>query len=384
MFSNVRGRGRLAAMIGVCAAGVIAAAGVTATGASAGAAVAQSQARVPWAAVGPGWELVEYTNGTPAKPAPATLYLVSPGGTRYSLHTWRSSASAPSLVDWSGDKTRALFYENAGNQMMQLNLLTGKQSSWFRLAGQAVTAGYTRPAGLNILGVRANGSVVTLARYSLTGKLVKVLATGTDFAINGVDSADGTTLAVSASTGLKLISNAGGVIRQLPVPGTDPKMGCSPVRWWNARTVLSQCFGNKAAIARLWLVPVSGARPVALTPQRTQSGYDLGDIDAWRLNSGLYLQSAGACGTLEFNKQNANGSVTPVKVPGTLNVSTRLLTAVGARLLVDAITGCGGSNSLVWFNPGTRAEQWLFKTPGKAFGVLGVVPYYTRENAPAM
>ena len=151
MFSNVRGRGRLAAMIGVCAAGVIAAAGVTATGASASAAVAQSQARVPWASVGPGWELVVYTNGTPAKPAPATLYLVSPGGTRYSLHTWRSSASAPSLVDWSGDKTRALFYENAGN-------------------------GYTRPAGLSILGVRANGSVVTLARYSLTGKLVKVQA----------------------------------------------------------------------------------------------------------------------------------------------------------------------------------------------------------------
>jgi len=379
MFANVRRRGRMAALIGVCAA-----AALTTIAASAGAATAQPQARVPWAKVGSGWELAQYTNGTPASHEPTTLYLVGPSGARYPLYTWRASASfTPVLIAWSGDKTRALFYDGPGGQTAQLDLLTGTLSR-FRLAGQAEPVGYTLPDGLNILGERVSGQTATLARYSLTGKLVKVLATSKDYSVTGVYSADGTTLAVSGTTGIRLVSNAGGVIRQLPVPGTDPQMGCVPVRWWSAGTVLAQCFGKRYDTARLFLVPASGARPTALTPQRTPSGRDLGDIDGWRLTSGLYLQSLGACGTLELNKQNANGSVTPVSVPGTLNLSTRIVTASGPRLLVDALTGCGDSQSLLWFNPGTKAEQWLFKTPKNAFGVESVVAYDSRENAPAL
>ena len=375
MFTNVWRRGRFAALIGVCVA-------VLATGAVAtGAAAAAPQARVPWKAVGPGWELAQYTNGTPAKHGPTTLYLVSPAGARYSLYTWRASASlAPGLIAWSGDKTRALFNGNSQGQVEQLDLATGTMTR-FRLPGLAYAIGYTRPDGLNILGVRITGQVATLARYSLTGKLVKVLATSGIDSISGAYSADGTMLAVSGTTGLRLISNAGGVIRRLPVPGTDPNMGCWPSRWWNAGAVLAGCFDKKYDLPRLWLVPVSGARPVALTPQRTPAGHDYGDIDGWRLASGFYLQSLGACGTLEFNKQNANGSVTPVKVPGTLNVSTRIVTADGPWLLVDAITGCGGSQSLLWFNPGTRAERWLFRTPASASGVQAVVPYYSLADA---
>jgi hypothetical protein len=379
MSSNVRWRGLVAALIGVCAAGVLAV-GI----ANAGAATAQPQARVPWAKVGPGWELVQYTNGTSAKHAPTTLYLISPGGARYSLYTWKASASfAPGLIAWSGDKTRALLYEGPNGQVAQLNLMTGKLSQ-FRLAGQAAAIGYTRPDGLNILGVQTNGSVATLARYSVTGARLKVLATTDNYSITGVYSDNGTTLAVSGTKGLRLVSNAGGVIRQLPVPGTNPNMGCTPVRWWSAGSILAECFADPYDIARLWLVPTSGAKPVALTPQRTPSGHDFGDLDAWRLTSGLYLQSVGACGTLEFNKQAANGSVTPVNVPGTLNTDNVLLTALGPRLLIDARTSCEGSDSLLWFNPGNRAEQWLFKAPASAFGVLAAVPYYSRENAPAL
>ena len=380
MFTNVWQRGRFAALIGVCVA-------VLATGAVAGTAAAQprpqAQARVPWQAVGPGWVLAQYTNGTQSKHAPTTLYLVSPGGIRYPLYTWRASAgSAPGLIAWSGDRTRALFNEYSPGQVEQLNLLTGTMSR-IRLAGQASAVGYTLPDGLNILGVRMSGQGALLARYSLTGKLLKVLATSTISSISGVYSADGTTLAVSGTTGLRLVSNAGRVIRRLPVPGTDPNLGCWPVRWWNAGTVLSTCFSKKNDTTRLWLIPADGARPVALTPQRGSAGPDFGDLDAWRLPSGLYLQSAGACGTLELNKQHANGSITPVKVPGTLNVSTLIVTVRGPRLLVDALTGCGGSQSLLWFNPGTRAEQWLFRTPSGAFGVEAVVAYNSPANAPA-
>ena len=376
MFTNVWRRGRFAALIGVCVA-------VLATGAVAtGAAAAQPQARVPWKTVGPGWELAQYTSGSQAKHGPTTLYLVSPAGTRYPLYAWRASAGfPPGLIAWSGDKTRALFNGNSPGLVAQLDLRTGTMTR-LRLPGLAYAIGYTRPDGLNILGVRTTGQVATLARYSLTGKLVKVLATSNAYTISGAYTADGRTLAVSGSTGLRLISNAGGVIRRLPVPGTDPKMGCLPSRWWNAGTVLAECFDTKNFIPRLWLVPANGAKPVALTPQRTVTGGDFGDIGAWRMASGLYLQSLGACGTLEFNKQNPNGSLTPVKVPGTLNVSTRVVTASGPWLLLDALTGCDApSQSLLWFNPGTRAERWLFRTPDSASGVQAVVPYYSLADA---
>ena len=386
MFGKTGGRGRLAALIGVCAAGVIAAAGASAgTAAAQPRTVAQAgtgaQARVPWASVGTGWVLAEYTNGTPAKHAATTLYLVSPHGTRYSLYAWRASANiAPQLLAWSGDKTRALVSTGTDGYLAQLDLRTGKLTR-FRLAGRPAALGYTMPDGLNILGVGFTAKGATLARYSLTGKLVKVLISD-PAADNGVYSSDGRTLAVSGAKGLRLVSNAGGIIRQLPVPGTDPNLGCTPVRWWNAGTILAECEARGTYIGRLWLVPAGGGKPAALTPQRKPSGPDYGDLDAWRLTSGLYLQSAGACGTLEFNKQAPNGSVTPVKVPGTLNVSTRIVTALGPRLLIEAITGCGGSQSLLWFNPGTKAEQWLFKTPGNAIGVQAAVAYNSRENAP--
>jgi hypothetical protein len=392
MFTKFWRHGRWpAALVAVCAAAML-----TAGGSNAGAATVrqqatvqrqvavQQQSKVPWAAVGSGWELAQYTNSTRTKAAATTLYLISPGGTRYSLYTWRASANfAPGLVAWSGDKTRALLSEGPDGQVARLNLVTGKLSR-FRLAGQASAIGYTRPDGLNILGrrVSADGSVATLARYNLAGELVKNLATSR-YSTAAVYSSGGTTLAVSGKKGLQLISNAGGVIRQLPVPGTDPVSGCTPMRWWNAGTVLATCDSTSSSIARLWLVPASGAKPVALTPQR-KDGPDLGDIDAWRLTSGLYLQSLGACGTLELNQQAANGSVAPVNVPGTGNTHNLVVTALGSRLLIDAGNGCEPGNSLLWYNPGRHAEQWLLKAPANAYGVLAVVPYYSSEDAPAL
>jgi len=51
----------------------------------------------------------------------------------------------------------------------------------------------------------------------------------------------------------------------------------------------------------------------------------------------------------------ANGSIAAVKVPGT--------------------------QSLLWFTPGTHAEQWLLRTPAGEAGVEAVVPYCSTDNA---
>jgi hypothetical protein len=58
-----------------------------------------------------------------------------------------------------------------------------------------------------------------------------------------------------------------------------------------------------------------------------------------------------------------------------------VLSALGSRLLIQAPTSCLGSNSLLWFNPATRAEQWLIRAPDNVSGVGAALPFYSRQNA---
>jgi len=180
---------------------------------------------------------------------------------------------------------------------------------------------------------------------------------------------------VSGTTGLRLVSGGGKLLKNLTVAGTDSTFGCTPVRWWTSAEVLANCTikSGKSFHTHLYLVPVSGAKPKQLTPART-SGSDLGDLDAWQLKSGLYLQSSGACGQLEINKQAANGSIIPVTVPGTKGGSYAVLSASGSALLV-ATLGCTRGGQLLWYNPATKAEKWLLKS-----GAGGVVPFYSTLN----
>jgi hypothetical protein len=357
---------RRATGVAVAGAGVVFSAGLFgATGANAapvtpaaGAVRAASEgvAVVPWKSVGAGWVLAEDSSG---KTGPATLYLASPAGTRYALR-------APGgLIAWSSDKTEALFQLSSANRLEQLNLQTGKASK-FDLPAGGYALGYAEPSGQQVLGVTEKGSTATLATYSLSGKLTKALGTA-KYAIDGIGTANGSTFAISASSGLRLVSSSGRLLKDLTVPAAA---GCEPVRWWTASKVLATCTtkSGSASYEHLYLVPASGARPTELTPFRTSS-YDLGDFDAWQLPSGLYLQSFGACGTLEINRQAPNGSVAPVAVPGTSSPSYQVVTADGPRLLIETV-GCTGAGQLLWLNPATHAETWLFKS-----GAAQVVPF---------
>lgn len=339
-------------------------------------------AAVPWGSVGTGWVLTVNSTSTPSKPEPATLYLVSPGGAKYRIYSWKASAETPLLVAWAGNKTQALLtyergevYESGTGKYTELNLRTGKLTA-ITLAGKVNALGYTLPTGQQILGgtpASATKPKMTLARYTLAGKLVKTLVTEQAYSISAVYSPNGAELAVSARGGLDLVSNAGGVLRKLPVPDIQTLPGCSPLRWWNASTILAGCLPKTSEMPQLWLVPASGAKPSALTPVR-EPGRDYGDIDAWQLSSGLYLQSDAICSGVEINKQAKNGSITPVTVPGATN-SPVIITATSSRLLVRNST-CGGRGQLVWFNPATHAEQWLFKT-----SATSTIAYNNEENA---
>jgi hypothetical protein len=389
MNQKAKRRRRFGRLAGMLAAGVLAV-GAVGLGATAGAATvtagtahgtastagraAPARAQVPWSEVGPGWVLAEYSADPSGEAAPVTLYLISPVGVRYPMHTWTDSSTVPELLGWSGDTTRALLYFD-GSQYEQLTLSTGKLTVG-GLPGQAQPTGYT-PDGQNILGV-TEGTVPTIARYSLTGKLLKVLTRGID-ENTAAYAPNGTVLAVSGANGLELASNGGRLIRSLPVPGTDPTIGCGPARWWSPTVVLTECVAEGFSIPRLWLVPTNGKRPVALTPQPVPNGVYFGDSDAWQLPSGLFVQMIGRCEVPLIFQQAANGSLTPVAPPHIASATNLILAALGPQLLIET-SGCGSATSLLWFNPATQAEQWLLRAPDGSEGLIDALAYGSPEN----
>lgn len=355
-----------------------AAAGLTASHATSGPGGSpHGRAAVPWSHVGPGWVLTQYASAPPeGGSGPAALYLISPGGTRYQLASWPSWRSAPQLVAWSPDGQRALFQVVTGRGGAEQLTLASGQVSRFGLPGGASVIGYTTPRGLNIVAGQPDGDGTSLARYTLSGRLARSLGYSADGQILYQPSGAG--FVTGTSNGLELAGNAGGLIRRLPVPGASAN-SCNPARWWDSATVLASCAPAGRAAFQLWLVPVSGARPRPLTPPRAASSRDLGDLDAWSLASGLYLQSAGPCGVLQIFRQAQAGAITLVSVPHTMG-DNHVLTVDGSRMLVQAPTSCTGSVSLLWFNPATRAEQWLIRAPASATGAAIAIPFYSREN----
>jgi Tol biopolymer transport system component len=345
---------------------------------AAGATTKATQSGGALTSVGAGWTLAEYSastvvsGGTARKAGATTLYLVSPQGVKKTLYRWAASQTNWSLLDWSGDKSRALFTGTTSNIVGQLVLATGKFST-IQLPTGTVALSYSRPDGAAILGVQQNSSGVKLLRFDLNGKLEQTLASGpANSTDNAIYSPDGTTLAVNGAKALELVKNSGGVARSLPVPGHPT---CTPVRWWNSSTILASCLATGQSGSRLWLVPASGARPTALTQQRTAKGPDLGDINAYQLPPGLYLQATGACGVIFIAKQASDGSATTVTVPQTTGNDNRIVTAQGSRLLVRAQTSCQSSTSLLWFTPSSNAVQMLIKTPAGVEGVEAAIPY---------
>jgi hypothetical protein len=339
--------------------------------------VGRAASAAPLPSVGPGWALVLYSSaGMTHRSTADTLYLVGPAGRRYPLAQIPDTDAGARLIAWSGDGTRALA-ELSGGVVEQITLAGGQMHRVSLPAGVTVV-GYTRPDGLGILGESTSGAVTTLARYTLGGALARVLATWPSSATSAVSALFGAAalaapsgrfLVVPGSASLSLVSSRGGVRGALPLP-VPRGASCAPVRWWRHGVVLAECSGPGTAGPRLWLVPASGARPAALTPQRGQNGPDYGDINGWRLpGGGLYLQALASCGPPFIARAQPNGTVTPLLIPGVVVAQD------GQWLLAEQESGCMGSTSLLWFNPVTQAERSVFRTPAADFGVISAAAF---------
>ncbi len=315
--------------------------------------------QVPWTQVGPGWILAEW-QPTITPGAQTSLFLVDPAGGRYLIESFPASPSASTpdvLVAWSGDGQRALLKSGDGQALALLDLRT-LATATLGLGSGVAPIGFTAPNGLAIIASRSNGSGQSLERFSLTGQLE--LSYAASFVPGGsynggpvLYSPDGTELAVGTSAGIELMSNEGQGLRYLNV--SPSVTSCEPVRWWNTGEVLASCAPSGSGTSQLWLVPASGAAATALTASPPASG-DLGDLDAWQLPAGTYVQDAGACGYIYLAKRAADGLTSPVAMPGVPGGdSTIVLGAEGNRLAIDAKPACREGASLLWYTPATNS-----------------------------
>lgn len=367
---------------------------------------AAAVADVPWSKVGPGWMLATWNPATgrgPGSISPdewtaaqltTTLYLIDPAGARYAITTFPPTGNnpGPELVDWSGDGSHALFYVSGkhgpGPNAISVDLHTGTQTT-LTVDG---TPRYTHPDGKAILVLAGDNGNNTLKRVDLAGNPqftypTDQLGSAGRFGGQYLQSPDGTLLVLStgnpgnqqspgSGNNLVVMRNDGQVVRELPPP--MPGGSCDPVRWWTPTAILANCTGDSGV--QLWQVPVDGDAPTALTAPNSRNGDDpgfqgdYGDGDAWQLPSGTFLQTAGACGSIFLSRLTPDKHTTKVTPPG-MESSVIVAGATADKLLLVGKVGCGGTTSLVSYDPATNTDTVLLGPPVTGGAVIEALLY---------
>jgi TolB protein len=314
-----------------------------------------------WAPVAP-----SETTG-PAKYS--VLYLVDPEGGRYLMATL--AAKRGYLAAWSGDGERALFEaQTTSSSVVTVLQLQNGGTSTFRIPGsEPWSVDFTEPDGLAIVAAGQTGpsGAVHVRRFDLNGTLAYSYPTAFPGAghLDGglLYSPDGTELVLGTTRGFEVVANTGRALRYIPMRA-EPST-CQPERWWATGVLLASCTPQNGSVPLLWLVPANGRPPAPLTLTPRRASGDYGDVDAWSLPSGDYVQDLGACGYIYLARVGEGQRTTPVRVPGTAaDKSVYVLGAFGAQLALTTAFSCfPGSASLMWYDPATNAVTPLLGPP---------------------
>ena len=381
------GRGRirrgtvLAASVAVPAVAAVVVAGSVLTGGSALASARPATvAHQPLSRAGSGWALAMYASGRDVMHSRVVLYLTSPAGAAYAMHTWPHGTQWQ-LEAWSPDRSRAIFatlsVTGGRTSMHQMTLASGATTS-FTLPAFSRVISYA-PAGHSVLVAQTSGIYL----YSLTGTRLARLSAVAGQAANlgsggAVMSGNGRQVVVPARSGLSLVSRAGVLIRKLRVPHT--RGACLPVRWNSAGVVLATCTpAAPPAGPQVFRVPVSGGAPVAVTPVQNFTSGEYGDVDAWTIAGATYVQAEQSCGAGFLGRLGAGGTVVPVTIPG--NPESTVVDGVNGHRLLVTETGCQNRNRLALLTlPGGTARTILPYGPGA--GAFDVVAYGSNDSQP--
>jgi hypothetical protein len=354
---------------------------------------------VPWSLVGAGWTVAEVSAAQPGSGGSVSTDLVDPKGGRYGIAAWPATAGT-TLVAWSGNAYTALYRTAAGSTATYslLDLHNGAVTPLHLPAGVAIT-GFTRPDGTNLLAIAQGPVRYKLERYNLDGSWQATLASmvrrpgqaaWTESCASGcgaLSSPDGL-YAVWGVTGdeMQLVGNAGGMIRRLHVPGSGTPPSCTPMSWWSSTTVLASCAAaSQPGATRLWLVPMNGSAPSALTlPSGSGSGAGF-YTGAWHAAGGTYVTATsmsecpgaasgpGGLGVLRVS--SSGSSTTAVSVPGADGNYSAILGTAGGRLLMLAQTSCPGTSSLFTLDASAGTTTPLLMATSTEAGVVAAVTY---------
>src|SRR5580704_1744150 len=335
----------------------------------------------PLAQAGSGWALAMYASDRDVAHTPVTLYLTTPAGARYAVHTW-THGTQWQLVAWSPDRSKAIFEAVSATGGLtvvhQMTLTTGATTS-FLLPTFSRVIGYAQPDGASVF-VAANSGIY---RYSMTGaklaRLSAVSGQANDLGSGGaVLLRSGREVVVPAQSGLSLVTSSGVLLRALQVPHT--KGPCLPVRWNSPGVVVVTCTppANSSG-PQVFYVPVSGAAPVAMSPVGDFTSGDYGDIDAWTIGGSTYLQAEQSCGAGFLAKEGAGGAITPVLIPG--NPESTVVDGVYGQRMLLTETGCENRNALAMLDLATHTAQTILPY-GTGAGAFDVVPYDGNGSQP--
>ncbi len=358
-----------------------------------------SRHHVPWSSISSQWSLALWSansavgegekNPSNVTNPTRTLFLVTPNGGRYDIADL--SHSSATLIDWSPSTDRALLEEFPSCPpgtlcpvlpqavLTTMDLKTAATTSVFTFPPsntvflESVT--FTRPRGRALLVDTQTNDQQRLTRYSLTGTVQQQypnsFGSAGRFMGSQLSSPNGTSLVLGTSHGIAIVKNDGAEQAHYVV---DKKMfDCSPTRWWNTTTVLASCM-SETSLQQLFLISTKDGTVTALTePPRSP---DNGDMNAWQLASGVYVQTAGGCGSVYLSVLGADHRTTPVSIPKVDQASsTFVLGATRTALLLHATLSCGPGRSLVWFNPHTGTTRVVLGPPLNGGSVEAALAY---------
>lgn len=319
------------------------------------------RSEIPWNQVNAGWTVALWTAATltseqdliPVRPL--TVYLVNPIGGRYRITTLDGNHTLQ-VADWSTDVRTALLTRQSATstEVIRLDLASGETRSFTR-DGRVRFAKFTKPSGDAILLEPAWGAV---ERVSLTGarQLIYPFSRTTDDvnAYHPLSSPDGRTLVFDSDQGLVVRAEDGTLRRAIAPPAGSTT--CSPVRWWDAGSVLAMCAGSIGS-EQLFVVPIF--TPGAITPLAVSTSPETPFTLAWRLDSGVlllnYATSCGGPGVL--GKLDSTGRVVARAMPeglGGYGMNPVGATTNAVTFVISLSCERGYSPALVSFNPGTN------------------------------
>jgi len=271
-------------------------------------------ADVPWDEIGPGWILTSIfkEDADAYYGHVGALVLLDPADQAFVLGGWQWIRH---LQDWSPDGLRIVYTPGMDHRVVVVHLLSGVEGEIATDSPPDVVR-FTRPTGRDIVIGRLHGSGAIADVYRTDGSLWSHLLRVPEpdpseywVPAGWLYGSDGMQVVVFSGHQVRLLTNRGDTIRNLPIDGVH----CSVPRWWSDNEVLVSCIDPDYAETgihgcwpgtgrELWAVPIDGSAPRPVGPQTGPGGdcdaphvYEPPREDALLIGATLVIKTGGCC-----------------------------------------------------------------------------------------